>query len=201
MTIPFWFLVLLMIALLTLIAWLIGKATQYNGLCAILIDNRGRYSLTHFQVVVWTFTIMATFLSVLILNKFNPDLISIPPELLGLMGVSASSAILATGVKAVKDASGASIARDGTIITTKAGEKITIAPHFAQIWLEEEGDLADQTINITKFQNFIFTIVALFAFIALAFKASALPTLPESVVWLLGISHAGYTGGKIPDKK
>ena len=39
------------------------------------------------------------------------------------------------------------------------------------------------------------------AYLVLAGKVGGFPALPESVVWLIGVSHAGYVGGKVPNKK
>ena len=184
------------VVLLLLALWM-GKQTK-GGTLGILIDNRGRYSLTHFQVVLWTIVILSSVLGVWISGGFSPEAIQIPPELLGLMGISAGSGVLATGVKANKDASSAKVRRAG-IFQPSTGAPITIVPRFAQIWLEEEGEL--EGVNITKYQNFIFTLVILGVYVSMACKSGTLPTLPANVVWLIGISHAGYVGGKVPDKK
>ena len=183
---------------LLILAVVIGKQITQKYL-GILIDGRGRYSLTHFQIVLWTIIILSSAIGVLIEKKFNPTGFGFSPQLLGLMGISAGSAVLATGVKATKDAT-AKVARAGTF-TLSDGTTTPITPHFAQIWLEEEGDLADKVVNITKYQNFIFTLVIVGFYVTLAWRAGGLPTLPDNVVWLIGISHAGYVGGKVPDKK
>jgi len=195
----FWWLVSLL-ALLALARW-VGRQTG-QGTLGILIDGRGRYSLTHFQVVLWTIVILSSVLGVLISQGFNPKAVQFPPELLGLMGISAGSGVLATGVKGSKDAPGsrANVARTGPF-TLSNGTTTTIAARFAQIWLEEEGDQADKVISITKYQNFIFTLVILGFYVTAAWKSGGLPELPERIVWLIGISHAGYVGGKVPDKK
>src|SRR5262245_19739176 len=186
---------------LLILAGLIGKQTTQRYL-GILIDDRGRYSLTHFQVVLWTILILSSGLGVLISQGFDPKNFVLPPQLLGLMGISAVSAALATGVKGAKDAPGATanVARAGEF-TRSNGTIIRITPRIAQMWLEEEGDLADQVVSITKYQNFIFTLVILVFYVTIAWKADGLPELPDNVVWLIGISHAGYVGGKVPDKK
>ena len=106
------------------------------------------------------------------------------------MGISAGSAVLATGVKGAKDA-------DVSVKFAPAGT----VPRVAQIWLEEEGEQADKAVSITKYQNFIFTLVILGFYVTIAFTTGKLPVLPENVVWLIGISHAGYVGGKVPNKK
>jgi hypothetical protein len=188
------------LALLILAVW-IGKQTTEKYL-GILIDGRGRYSLTHFQIVLWTIVILSSALGVLISKGFDPTNFGLSSQLLGLMGISAGSAVLATGVKGAKDAPGttANVARAGPF--TLSDERTTsITPRFAQIWLEEEGDRADKVVSITKYQNFIFTLVIVGFYVTLAWKAGGLPILPDNVVWLIGISHAGYVGAKVPDKK
>lgn len=180
-----------LVALLILAA-LIGRSSEAGS---ILVDHRGRYSLTHLQLVTWTIVILATLLGVLIASGFDPEALVIPPELLGLMGVSAGSGVLGTAVKGAKDASDTLIARKDA----KIGKR-TIEPRVTQIWLEEEGDKADKVVNVTKFQNFVFTVIGVAFYVTLSCKTAGLPELPENVVWLLGISHAGYVGGKMPDR-
>lgn len=193
-----WWLVSLLVLLA--IAFLVGRQAG-QGTLGILIDGRGRYSLTHFQVVLWTIVILSSILGVLISQGFDPKAVQFPPELLGLMGISAGSGVLATGVKGGKDVgSKANVARAG-IFKLSNGTTTTIAAHFAQIWLEEEGDQSDKVVSITKYQNFIFTLVILGFYVTAAWKSGGLPELPERIVWLIGISHAGYVGGKVPDKK
>lgn len=189
-----------LIVLLALAVW-IGRQTG-RGYLGILIDGRGRYSLTHFQIVLWTIVILSSALGVLISRGFDPTNFGLSPQLLGLMGISAGSAVLATSVKGSKDAqrSTANVARVGTF-TFSDGTETTITPRLAQMWLEEEGDQADKSVSITKYQNFIFTLVILGFYVTLAWTKCGLPVLPENVVWLIGISHAGYVGGKVPDKK
>jgi hypothetical protein len=173
------------------------------GVAGILIDRRGRYSLTHLQIVLWTIIILSSLIAVFIATNFDPSSLRLSTQLLGLMGISAGSAVLSTAVKDNKDISGKPIARAGMQVVNIANPAttITIKPHFSQIWLEEEGDTADQVISITKYQNFIFTLVVIAFYIVVAWKRGGLPELPESVVWLIGISHAGYVGGKVPDKR
>lgn len=186
---------------LTVFAFCVGWLAKL-GTLGILIDTRGRYSLTHFQTVVWTLVILSSFLGVLISTGWDAASMSISPELLGLMGIAGGSAVLATGVKGAKDAPGstAQVATEGKTITERDGTVRTIKARLAQIWLEEEGENADKVISITKYQNFIFTLVILVFYVSTAIKSGGLPTLPDNVVWLIGISHAGYVGGKIPNK-
>ena len=188
------------LVLLVLAAWIGQRAT--GSVLGILIDARGRYSLTHFQIVLWTIVILSSAIGVLVDKGWDPKGFTIPPTLLGLMGISMGSAVLTTGVKAAKDTPGSSavVARVGQAVTMRDGTVKTFAASVSQIWLQEEGGFADQVVDITKFQNFIFTLVVLGFYIAIARTVNGLPNLPPNVVALIGISHAGYVGGKIPNK-
>lgn len=194
------------VATLLLAAWA-GRATRKTSV-GILIDNRGRYSLNHFQIVMWTWiilsAIMGVFLARLFAGESNLLAFTIPQELIILMGISIGSATIAGAAKSAKEAPGstARIARMGTF-TLSDGSTRTIAPHFAQVFQEEEGDQADQSVSVTKFQNFILTLLAGVAYLVLMWKQATtqgLPPLTKEVLWLLGISHAGYIGGKLPAK-
>jgi len=187
------------LVILLILATALGKRTDY-GPFGILVDDRGRYSLTHFQTVLWTVVILSSFAGAVVASGFDPTAIILPPELLGLIGVSAGSAVFATATKASKDVANASIPR--WTVSMRANPQATDppAPHWAQIWLEEEGRMANKTINITKFQNFVFTVVVVGVYIGLAVGQGQVPSLPENVVALIGVSHAGYVGGKMPNR-
>lgn len=188
---------LLLLASAMLIGWSIKKSVL-----GILIDTRGRYSLTHFQLVLWTLIILSSLCAVVISEGFDPENLKIPPDLLALMGISAGSGVLATGVKGIKDAPGSSaiVAKVGREVRNRSNEIITITPKFSQIWLEEEGETPDTSVSISKYQNFLFTLIIVGFYISAACKCGGLPELHQNVLWLIGISHSGYVGGKIPNK-
>lgn len=186
---------------LLVVAALFGKKTR-NSPLGILMDDRERYSLNHLQVVMWTILILSTWLGIFISSGFNHQVLTIPRQLLVLMGISLGSATLTGAVKSSKDAPGSG-ARPVTKrkLLLSNGTTRDVQPSLRQVLTEEEGDQADQTVSVTKFQNLIFTFVAGFTYIVLTYKAKAFPTLPQEVLWLIGISHAGYIGGKIPNKQ
>jgi hypothetical protein len=73
--------------------------------------------------------------------------------------------------------------------------------------LQEEGPLIDQVVDVTKFQNLIFTLVIAGVYITLLIDRASTgsPGYPNldavpNLLWLLGVSHAGYLAGKLPDK-
>jgi uncharacterized membrane protein YcfT len=188
-----------------LIAVVLGFAVPIaRGPLGVLIDRRGRYSLTHFQLVVWTIVILSLvsgiFWARLIDGVGDPLSFEIPDEVLGLLGIVVGSAV-ATGIaKSAKDLS--------------AGDRVAASgsadpPRPAQIFLLEEGAYADRVVDVTKFQNFIITLVLVVAYVAMAIEAIrdatsvdavTVPTFSGTFLTLLGISHAAYVAGKVPEQ-
>ncbi|MFL6164422.1 MAG: hypothetical protein ACJ74U_19680 [Jatrophihabitantaceae bacterium] len=182
----------------------------------ILIDTRGRYSLTQLQVSMWTVVVLS-----LIAGTFagrwqhhvpNPLHFTIPSQLLGVLGISLGSGVVATVVKSTKDAT--------NTLNVAASEPSKLAlktlepswqPRFAQVFMEEEGTYADEVVDISKFQNFIITLVLVTAYVGTVISAlhgiknardfSTLPTFDTTFLTLLGISHGAYVAGKIPPQK
>ncbi len=137
----------------------------------------------------------------------------IPSNLLLVMGISLGSAVGAAATKSYKDISAAQ--RVAASIPTKQALAIPRpkppTPFYGQMFLVEEGAMADQVIDITKFQNFWFTLILVVAYVAMvgAFFAgladpsriTQLPDFSLQMVVLLAISHGGYFVGKIPDRQ
>jgi hypothetical protein len=168
----------------------------------ILIDHRGRYSLTHFQLVLWTLTIISllsgVFFGRLVHGVANPLDITIPKPVLGLFAISLASGVTATAVKRTKDRTNAST------ISVSGGDDNP--PRLAQIVLEEEGTFADQVVDVSKFQGFVITILLVIVYIAVSVNTigatlsarATLPTLSGDWLILLAISHGAYVTAKVP---
>jgi hypothetical protein len=193
-------------AVLLLAAIVVG--VQIRGkLLGVLIDTRERYSLTQFQIVTWTIVLLS-----LISGVFWARLIdgsggqgaldfSIPDELLVVMGITVGSTVAAITVKASKDH-----LRSSNVARTPTIDKAT----FFQLFTVEEGQGADTTVDVTKFQNFWITLLLVAAYVVLcvdhfndisnAAQISALPSFDSDFVKLLAISHGAYLAGKIPNR-
>jgi hypothetical protein len=186
------------------LALALGRTIR-RGYFGILIDNRGRYSLTHLQLVLWSIVIISLISGVfwgrLFDNAGGALKFTFPDELLALFGITVGSAVTASVVKSAKDTD-----RPGAMAASDEQHP----PRFAQIFLLEEGALADHVIDVTKFQNFWFTIILVAAYIGLAVstikdaesaaKIVALPGFSGNFTTLLGISHAAYIAGKLPNR-
>lgn len=213
--------------LLLVIAILVGRATG-KGVLGILVDNRDRFSLNRLQLVMWTLLVLSTLLGMFFSavvshlmygSKFLPENIdlafAVPNNLLILMGISVGSATTAGAVKSSKDLNpNALVPIQGTVEpnpAAKAEAVVNRAPTSAavkkprklsQVVLEEEGSQIDKIVDVAKFQNFIFTIALGLAYIVLAANLPKpnYPVFSDTVLWLLGVSHAGYVAGKLPTK-
>ena len=194
-------------AVLILFAIIFGVLCRH-GFAGILVDNRGRYSLTHLQIVLWSIVVLSLISGVmwgrlLDSKSKNPLDFEIPTELLTVMGISLGSAAAATTIKVQKD-----LSHPERIAASNDADR----PRFAQMLFLEEGDLADQVVDVTKFQNFWLTIVLVVAYVGLAIRTfssgalgspgeiTTLPVLSGTMVALLGISHAGYVAAKLPNR-
>jgi len=172
--------------------------TEKNAF-AILIDSRGRISLTHLQVVMWTLLVLSTLLGLLTSDLIKnwtggsglqTTALAIPDTLLALMGISAGSAATAVAAKSAKD------------LKEEKGTNDQSKPRafLRQVITQEEGAKVDKVVDVTKFQNFIFTAVAGLVYVVLTMQAQDYPKFDSQMVWLIGISHAGYVAGKLPKR-
>jgi hypothetical protein len=180
----------------------------------VFVDSRGRFSLNHMQLILWTVIVLSLIVGVFIGRlMYGPSRaagalnFAIPNELLIVMGISIGSATIAGAIKTNKDTK-AHGAPDRPAVATR--ELTDRAPEPAQAVMVEEGGAADQAIDIAKFQNFWFTLILISAYVALAIariteagspdQLTSLPGFDAAFVTLLGISHAGYLAGKLPDR-
>ena len=178
----------------------VGLMVQKQWL-GILVDNRGRYSLAQFQMVAWTIVIVPLIVIVLVssvLMHGAAQEITIPRTLLLVMGIGLGSLAGADAIKGTKDQT-----RPKSIAASSDDDR----PRWLQLFTLEEGALADEAVDIGKFQNFWLTLTLIVVYVIMtasilygkAFDAiSALPDFPDSIVALLLISHAGYLANKLP---
>jgi hypothetical protein len=186
-----------------ILAELVGRRAT-NRWLGIAIDSRGRYSLSQLQLALWTVVILSLVAGIFFGRLWHGDdplAFTIPAQVLGLLGISAGSSVTAIAAKVQKNTTHpTSVAASAPVNPWK--------PSLMQIFLQEEGTYADQVVDITKFQNFIITIVLVVGYVVLAVntihsagtaaKVTSLPTFSGTFLILLGISHAAYLAGKVP---
>jgi hypothetical protein len=193
-------------AAILLIAMAAAGRISSGSYLGILRDSRGRYSLSRFQVLLWTTVVLsllaAVFLARLIDGTISNALdIQIPQTVLLVLGISVGSTVTAGAIKAGKDN------QDQTSIAASTGRD---PARFSQVVLVEEGKMADRAVDVTKFQSLWITLILVTAYVAMAVswirgansatELGVLPDLTGALVTLLAISHAGYLAGKLPDR-
>jgi len=195
-----------------------------------LINDRNRLSLSQIQLILWTILVLATFLTGAFANIAvgdpNPLSIKVEPSLWLLMGISTTSLIGSPLLASRKKAQSADAEEEA-----RAMNKLADQGHDASN-LETEGRLlanayltdarwsdifeADELsragrLDMSKIQMTFFTlIVALVYGTVLASNISQLgengfhdfPAVSDSMVALLGISHAGFLTSKaVPERE
>ncbi|WP_397453365.1 hypothetical protein [Pseudomonas sp. NA-150] len=208
---------------LALVLFCAGIGYGINGhYYGLLIDNRNRVSLSKLQASAWTVLVLSALLAAAMarvkLNAQSPIDIDIPPALLAVMGISATSLVATPIILSAKD--------DGTAPGTKAeqtAEKLGDTHNLASSgrvyarsdpdharWLDifrgdEVGNAASP--DLSKLQQFLITAVTLIIYASALWHLfdtppdsaksidcylNTLPVFSAHMAWLIGISHAGY---------
>jgi len=167
----------------------------------ILIDSRGRISLSQLQLVLWTHLLISALGAAA--YAFATANIDVPEQLWALMGISMGStagAVIVNGTKANQDPA-ASVTQNVAFAMRRGVLAMNAEPkqaRWSDLFMGEE--LVNQNyVDLSKVQMFFFTLAVLAAYAgavwnltAIAGSAVAFPPLSTSMVTLLGISHAGY---------
>lgn len=196
----------LTLVLMTVLAGVIGHGVTgfWRG---ILIDEHDRISLSRFQLVVWTILLLSGLLVAALGNLFralplppsppiacrvdDPLGIIISPNVWALMGITLTSAVAASLVNQTNKMRGrAMIANDAPVDAS-----------WADLFVMTDGTA--RRVDLTRVQNFYFTVVLVMAYGALlqhlfarGYFICAFPDLTAGMLTLLGISHAGYVVAK-----
>jgi len=198
-----------------------GVLGQWRG---VLIDNRNVISLSRLQLVIWTVIVLAAFFTGalwnIVMGLDDALTINVPTELWILMGISTTSLVGSPLIMSAKrglnpdttelDATKQSLSAqgdDGAMLGNKGLILVNTDPKLAR-WSDmftgdETGNGAH--VDIAKVQMFFFTIVVAVAYstaLGRLFAATSsggfntFPNLDQSMLALIGISHAGYLTAK-----
>ena len=194
----------------------------------ILINERNLMSLSRFQTVAWTLIVLSAYMTAALSNIAagapDPLVVQIDWRLWALLGISTTSLVggpLILSTKTIKNPA------DAEAVTQKAASELkqpveevrenregtlyaNPSPADARFSDMFEGEEINNTayIDMAKVQMFFFTLVAAVSYVVLLFhmfattypiKIAAFPLLPDGLIAILGISHAGYLSSKIVD--
>jgi hypothetical protein len=199
---------------------IIGKGVR-GVWYGVLVGDRNQMSLSNLQVYLWFTIILSGWIFFALASKTTN--ITIPEQVLGLLGISGVTTVAAVGIDGQKKNEGATaqaaatlkkqlneakeelkpgepeaVSRRGVLVTYTDPTKASLGDLFT-------GDEVGNALSVDpgKVQMFFFTLlVALVyasqvgAWLADPNPGTALPELSTGIVALLGISHAGYLGTK-----
>ena len=215
-----WFATFVLILLFLLVAG-DGILGVWRG---VLINDCNVISLSRLQMVIWTVIVLSAFLTAALWNLWmgldDALAIGIPTELWALMGISTTSLVgspLILSAKKAKQPADEEKSKTIALLAAQGDEAkslgnkglvITNTDPKSARWTDMfTGDETSNAahLDLPKIQMFFFTlIIALtycFALGKLFLTANAggfnaFPNLDQSVLALLGISHAGYLVSK-----
>jgi hypothetical protein len=194
------------LVVIALVAALAGRlrCKSYFG---IFIDSRDTWSLTQFQLVLWTFIIIPVLIAVVI-GRATKDPstawdLTVPGEIWGLLGLSLGSTAVAVAIKSQKnDPPDNPLGACDRVLTRTEASKARFSDMFAY----DEGTGSLTRLDPTKFQNFVFTVALavtylwnclwLFGKAGTPSTITGLPAFSGVALGILAISHAGYLTGK-----
>jgi predicted RNA-binding protein YlqC (UPF0109 family) len=176
-----------------LVLVLSGKASgeiagsRYRRITALMMDpDTYTYSLSKFQFYLWTLAAVLgysylTIARTLVQGKF--EFAPVPAGLPGILFVSAGTTVVAAGVTRANGTKGAG----------------GIQPSFSDL-LTIGGVVAPERVQFV-----VWTLLGVFTFLALTLYSDPgsirdLPAIPQEFLYLMGISSAGYLGGKLVRK-
>ena len=221
---PGWNLVLVTILMFSMM-WVLGRSITHRPL-GVLINDRNLMSLSRFQMAVWTVVILAAYFTYVFMRIKGgvPDALDVALDwhLWALLGISTTSLvgtplILGAKMDRVPDPSvtpktaaalneptqDVAANKQGTLYANASMKDACLTDMF-------QGDELANTahIDLAKVQMFYFTVIAAVCFFVMVFKVvlsgdpvdgasfKQLPMLPDGLVAILSISHAGYLTSK-----
>ena len=196
---------------MALVCAAIGLAIKGYWLGTVM-SARNRLSLSRLQMLGWTLLVLSALATAAASNfaqtgSMSALAIDIPGELLAAMGIAATSMVAAPALLSLKAASPLGRAESAPLHLS-SGIHVRESAERAS-WLDifrgdEMGNC--DTPDLSKIQQFLITLVLILLYGVLIGGMlyrlppeglfAAFPKLSDNVVWLLGVSHAGYLAYK-----
>jgi hypothetical protein len=173
----------------TLLVYAITRVSGHGGLVRGL---DGRPSTSKAQWWIWTAAVIFGYVAVFVERwlRGSPGAgLEVPQNLLLAMGFSGAT------MAAAKAITGAQVARG----VLDKGKTSTVV---GGILTDDDG-----VPDLSKIQNMAFTAIAVFVYLVRLATQGSASTLPEmvdidpSLMFLMGLSHAGYLGAKIATRE
>jgi hypothetical protein len=172
----------------------------------------GGYSVSKFQAWLWALIVMCGYVYVFLRRGAETP---IPPNVWLLLGISGASSVVAKfiaigkssppgaeppageaqGADAGPAGAGASAPPAGPPSGKPPQADAAPAPKPQRSWLVSMLSDDDQ-LSLMRLQMFGWTVITTGLFVIYLLRNENLWNVPEGLLWLMGISHAGYIGDK-----
>lgn len=162
-------------------------AKSYGPFYGFFLDKEtNSFSLSKFQLLAWTAVSTFGYIYLFVCRMMVQWDFSFPPipdNLPQLLAISAGTTVAATGITS-------------TVGTKGAGD---VSPSFSD-FISTGGLVVGE-----RFQFFVWTLVGCLGFLSLLMlknpaTINELPRVPDGFLYLMGVSSAGYLGGKVVRK-
>ncbi|HKO56931.1 MAG TPA: hypothetical protein VJ276_13735 [Thermoanaerobaculia bacterium] len=168
-----WAWLVLLLLVVILFAWLTAKKGMLRDVAG------GPYSLGRCQMAWWFFLIIVAYVMIWLISG---DRDTIPVSLLGLMGISAGTALGAVLIE-----------------STQAGNAPAAPPHSNGFVRDILGD-SQGNIGLHRFQMVLWTIVLGIMFVVGVMAELSMPEFNATLLATMGVSAGTYLGFKFPEK-
>jgi hypothetical protein len=175
--------------------WLISRGIrqniiagkQYNPFQAFFLDRQSNsYSLSKFQFLLFVATFVFGYLYVFLcrwLVQWQFILPDVPSNFSGILAISAGTTVASAGATSTRGSKGGG----------------PMYPSMAD-FISTGGQVVPE-----RFQLFVWSLVACGGFLALMISQNpatitGFPTFPDGLLYVMGVSSAGYLGGKLTRK-
>lgn len=203
-----WTIVLGEIVVLAVVAGFIAKGRALG----VLIDDRNRMSLARFQLLSWSLLILSAYFAFAMWNiRRHLALPQMQLDLWYLLGItnvtSVASALvlnpkreLTAGLAQGRVPAPDAVAGSQSVLDVRAS---AAEASWTDLFFGEEASNKD-TVDVSRLQQFTFTVILLFAFVANVLNQIAqytsgrldMPGLDLSAVGLMGLSNLAYLAAK-----
>ena len=170
-----------------LIPSLLIRRGRQSFIASLLTGQDNRWSTSKASVLLWTYGLLFAFITILLhLRGAGLDKLELSDQYLLLLGIPALGAVAAAGITQSKVGS-------GNLPKEQAATPPTVVQGVGQLVSDDSGrsDLLD-----AQYLAFSTLLLGYFLVQFMSKESATLPTLPDTLVGLTGVSAAGYLGKK-----
>lgn len=176
----------LCVLLLVMLFWAARKSNILrDGTKTPPAGAKNPYSLARTQMAVWFVVVLAAYMFIWLVTG---ELDSLTPTVIGLMGISAATAVAGTTIGAGKAAVAAAEAKEQP--ATPAPPAVASVGFFEDILSDQNG------LSLARMQIAAWTMILAIIFIRSVYQDLTMPQFDATLLGLMGISNGTYLGFK-----